>query len=327
MKAKIAVIGCGEWGKHLIRNFFELGFLHSVCDNNLELANHFAKKFNTKCSTYDKILNDSSIKGIVLAVPAYLHYTLALDAFNKGKSVFVEKPIAMSVSETELMIASAKKNKVKLMVGHLMRYHPIFNKIKKIVDSGKIGEINYLYSNRLSFGRVRSNEDVIWSFAPHDISMVISLLNEQPEFVFTKASSMIQKNILDIASIHLDFKSGIKTKISISWLNPFKEVKLTIVGKKATIVFDDTKNWNEKLTIYSYDFSHKINFINRYLKHTSVEYIKVPQEEPLKIECQHFIDVIEKNIEPKTNGYEGLDVVKILTAASNSHKKNKKIKI
>ena len=325
MNHKIAVIGCGEWGKHLIRNFFELGFLHSVCDNNIELANQFARKYNTKFFSYDEILKNPTVKGVVLAVPAKFHCSLAIDALNKGKHVFVEKPIAMSVSETELMIASAKKNKVKLMVGHLMLYHPIFKSIKRIIDSKKIGELNYIYSNRLSFGRVRSFEDVIWSFAPHDISMVLSILNEQPEFIYTKSSSMIQKNILDIASIHLEFKSGVKSNISVSWLNPVKEVKLTIIGKNATLVFDDVKDWNEKLSIQRHQV--EINQGSPNLKKENLEFIKVIEDEPLKNECQHFINVVDKNIKSLTDQHEGLKVLKVLTAAAQSQKENKTIKI
>jgi predicted dehydrogenase len=207
-------------------------------------------------------LNDQNIKGVVLAVPVHLHASMAIEAMNKNKHVFVEKPLGMNEVEAETMIATAKKNKVQLMVGHLLQYHPIFKTIKEYVGEGKIGEINYIYSNRLSFGKVRSNEDVIWSFAPHDISMILSLTGQEPEYVSTNAISILQKNIADTATIHLQFKSGLQSHISVSWLHPYKEHKLVVVGQSAMLVFDDTKAWHEKLALYPYKIVSSKNLIN-----------------------------------------------------------------
>ena len=208
MKKNITVVGCGYWGKNLVRNFSELGALYSICDPNTEIANKYAGQYNVKNSSFIEIINDLNIKGVVLAVPAHLHASMAIEAMNKGKHVFVEKPLAMNENESELMIATAKKNDVNLMVGHLLQYHPIFKKILKIVNANEIGELNYIYSNRLSFGKVRTKEDIIWSFAPHDISMILSLAGQDPEFIITKSTSILQKNLADIATIHMEFKSG-----------------------------------------------------------------------------------------------------------------------
>ena len=317
MKKNIAVVGCGYWGKNLVRNFSELGVLSSICDPNHSIANIFANKYNVKSCSFAEILDDADIEGVVLAVPAELHATMAIDAINKGKHVFVEKPLAMNEVEANLMIATAEKNNVQLMVGHLLQYHPIFKTVLKMFKNGDIGEINYIYSNRLSFGKVRSKEDVIWSFAPHDISMILSLVGEEPEHISCKSSSFLQKNLADIASIHMKFKSGIKSDIRVSWINPLKEVKLVVTGKSGMLVFDDTKTWNEKLVLHSYEIDH-LKGLN--LKKTKEEYIKVTEEEPLKNECQHFIDVIEGNLKPLTDAFEGLKVLKVLTAASIKEK-------
>jgi predicted dehydrogenase len=325
MKKNIAVIGCGHWGKNLVRNFSELGALSSICDPNTEIVEKYAKQFSVKKCSFTEILNDPNIKGVVLTVPAHLHASMAIEAMNKNKYVFVEKPLAMNEVEAELMIATAKKNKVQLMVGHLLQYHPIYKTIREYVGTGKIGEINYIYSNRLSFGKVRTEEDVIWSFAPHDISMILSLTDQVPEYVSTNAISILQKNIADTATIHLQFKSGLKSHISVSWLHPYKEHKLVIVGQSAILVFDDTKSWHEKMALYPFKVVSSKNLIN--LQNSNVQYVKVNEEEPLKNECQHFIDVVEKDIQPLTDGAEGLRVLKVLSAASRSQTKNEKVKL
>jgi predicted dehydrogenase len=325
LKKKIAVVGCGHWGKNLIRNFSELGALYSVCDSVTKVANLYANKYKIKNLSFSEIINDPNIKGVVLTVPAQLHSSMAIEVMKKGKHIFVEKPLAMNEAEAETMIAIAKKNEAQLMVGHLLQYHPIFKTIREFVAAGKIGEIKYIYSNRLSFGKARTKEDVIWSFAPHDISMILSLTGQEPEYVSTNAISILKKNITDTATIHLQFKSGLKSHISLSWLHPYKEHKLVIVGQSAMLVFDDTKPWHEKLAIYPYEVMSSKSLIN--LQISNVQYAKVIEEEPLKKECQHFLDVVEKNIRPLTDGAEGLRVLKVLSAASRSQIKNERVKL
>jgi UDP-2-acetamido-3-amino-2,3-dideoxy-glucuronate N-acetyltransferase len=325
MKKNIAVVGCGHWGKNLIRNFYELGALASICDPNIEIAEQYSKQYSVQNHLFSEIINGSNIEGVVLAVPAKHHAAMAIDAMKKGKHVFVEKPLAMNESEATLMIQTAKENKVRLMVGHLLHYHPVFKKVKDLVQSGEIGEINYIYSNRLSFGKVRTEEDIIWSFAPHDISMILSLANQEPEFITAHSAAMLQDNIADSAIIHITLKSGLKSHISVSWLHPYKEQKLVVTGKKAMLVFDDTKPWNEKLSIQRYQA--EINQGSPNLKKDDLEFIKVTEDEPLKNECQHFINVVENNTEPLTNEHEGLKVLKVLTAATRSLKNNTVIKI
>ncbi len=325
MKKNIAVIGCGYWGKNLVRNFYELGVLSAICDPNYLISNKFSKRYKVKNNSFMEILNDPNITGIAFAVPAELHASMAVDAMNKGKHVFVEKPLAMNEVEGKLMIKTARKNNVQLMVGHLLQYHPIFRTILKMIKAGDIGEIKYVYSNRFSFGKVRSREDVIWSFAPHDISMILSIIGKKPKSISVNSNCILQKKITDYASIHLEFAKGLKSHISVSWLNPYKEQKLVIVGKSGMLVFDDTKSWGEKLAYNYYEIKH-YNDLPNLQKHDE-KYIKVSEEEPLKNECQHFVDVVKDNIKPLTNGAEGLRVLKILSAASLAKDRNQIIKL
>jgi UDP-2-acetamido-3-amino-2,3-dideoxy-glucuronate N-acetyltransferase len=221
MKKNIAVVGCGYWGKNLVRNFSELGALYSVSDVNMETAKNYANQYKVKSLTFDETINNKDIEGVVLTVPAKLHAPMAIEAMKKGKHIFVEKPLALNETDAKLMIETAKGNNVKLMVGHLLHYHPIFKEIKKIVKEGQIGKLEYIQSSRLSFGRYRTEEDVIWSFAPHDISMILSLINQEPELVSAHSTAVLQDNIADTATIHMTFKSGLKSHISVSWLHPY----------------------------------------------------------------------------------------------------------
>ena len=325
MKKNIAVIGCGHWGKNLVRNFAELGALIAVCDPNEELANSYAKEYHVDNLSFTTIINDVNIEGVVLAVPAPLHASMAIEIMNAGKHVYVEKPLAMNRIEAEDMIASAVENGVQLMVGHLLQYHPIFIAARELVESGELGDLSYVYSNRLSFGKVRSEEDVIWSFAPHDISMILSLTGQEPEVVKTESSCILQSDIADIATIHMEFKSDLKAHVTVSWFHPFKEQKLVVVGQDGMAVFDDTKPWNEKFALYRHVVHSVDGVLN--LEKAKVEYIEVPESEPLRNECKHFINVVNENVAPLTGGDEGLSVLKVLSAASLSKSKNEAIRL
>tara|TARA_B100001093_G_scaffold512768_1_gene583255 strand:- start:577 stop:1536 length:960 start_codon:yes stop_codon:yes gene_type:complete len=312
MKKNIAVVGCGSWGKNLVRNFSELGALNSVSDVNSEIANNYANQYQVKNLSFGEIINDKNIEGVVLAVPANLHATMSIDVMNKGKHVLVEKPLALNEIDAKLMIEVSKKNNVKLMVGHLLHYHPIFKEIKKIVENGQIGKLEYINSNRLSFGKYRNEEDIIWSFAPHDISMILSLTKEKPNIVKCNSKSIIKENHADIANIYMEFPSGLKSNISVSWINPNKEVKLVITGTSAMLIFDDTKPWDKKLSFISYDIKKTKNLID--INKSILKFIEISEEEPLKNECKHFLEVVKNNIQPLTDGIEGQKVVEVLSA-------------
>jgi len=323
MKKNIAVVGCGHWGKNLVRNFSELGALAAVCDPNDKLAQSYAEQYNVGNLSFAAILANLAVEGVVLAVPAPLHASMAIEVMNARKHVYVEKPLAMNRIEAEAMIASAKKNGVQLMVGHLLQYHPIFMAVRGLVESGELGSLSYVYSNRLSFGKVRSEEDVIWSFAPHDISMILSLTGQEPEVVRTESSCILQPNIADTATVHMEFKSALKAHISVSWLHPYKEQKLVVVGEDSMAVFDDTKPWNEKLALYRHSVKSSGGLPS--LEKAEVKYLEILQSEPLRNECQHFLDVVSRNIVPLTDGVEGLRVLNVLSAASLSESKNEAV--
>jgi len=326
MKKNIAVVGCGHWGKNLVRNFSKLGVLASVCDPNVDLAKKYADKYKVNNCTYSEIIDDENIEGIVLAVPAPLHSSMAIEAMQAKKHVYVEKPLAMNKAEAEEMILSAKENNVKMMVGHLLQYHPIFMYLLSLIRSGDLGNLRYLYSNRLSFGKVRSEEDVVWSFAPHDISMILSIVGEEPSKVNVISAKMLQPEIADSATVHLEFGKGLKSHISVSWLHPFKEQKLVVIGDLAMAVFDDTKPWNEKLAIYR----HSVDLSNGVLPDltkSEAEYPSVASSEPLRNECQHFIDVVNSDVTPRTDGAEGMRVLKVLSASTLSQTQNMPINV
>lgn len=316
MQKKIAVVGCGYWGKNLVRVFSELKALVAVSDPDQDLATRYASEYCAENMSFDEIINDPSIDGVALAVPAPLHSPMAVAAMNKSKNVFVEKPIAMNENEAKLMLDAASKNKVQLMVGHLLQYHPIFMELKKFKESGILGNIQYIYSNRLSLGKVRSEEDVIWSFAPHDISMILSITGCEPTYIKAESSNILRKELADTAILHLRFPCGLKAHISVSWLHPIKEQKLVLIGDKGMAIFDDCKPWSKKLALYR----HIVNPSQpeKILNKSDVEYIQVQETEPLRNECQHFLDVLDNLSKPITDGKEGLRVLNVLTAASKS---------
>ncbi len=311
----ISVIGCGYWGKNLIRNFYELGELSSVCDYSSTLASQFGSQYQVPALSFEDVLL-SDCRGVVIALPAFLHAEYAIKALEAGKHVYVEKPLAMNIDDANKMIAASNKNNKKLMVGHLLQYHPIFCKIKMMLNDGMVGDINYLYSNRLSLGKVRSEENVLWSFAPHDISMILSLANSAIKDIYCHSSSKLQHDVADNIICSMNFTNGIQAHIFCSWMNPFKEHKLVLMGSKGMIVFDDTKQWNEKLCFYNHNFD--VTKSPPVFKKEDPSYILVEEKEPLKEECKHFVDVVKKEIQPLTCAEEGKRVLSILSMASDS---------
>jgi UDP-2-acetamido-3-amino-2,3-dideoxy-glucuronate N-acetyltransferase len=325
MKKNIVVVGCGHWGKNLVRNFAEIGSLYAVCDPNLDLSSELSEKYKVHNLSFEQILEDSNIQGVVLAIPAPLHASFAIKVMNSGKHAYVEKPLAMNENEAIAMIQSSKENNVHLMVGHLLQYHPIYIKVKEMVKSKVLGDIHYIYSNRSSFGKIRTQEDVIWSFAPHDISMILALSEEKIDSVRAESKCIVQKDIADLAIINLTFSQGLKAHINVSWLNPYKEHRLVVIGSDGSLVFDDTKNWKEKLAFFENEFKNLDNEI--YITQNNKSYIDVIESEPLRNECKHFMEVVNNDSHPLTNGYEGLKVLKVLSAASKSKITEEVIKI
>ena len=314
----IAIIGSGYWGKNLVRNYHELGVLKLICDKNETVLEQFKKQYPDVniCFALNDALSKKDIKGVVIATPAETHFTLAREALLAGKHVYVEKPLVFREEEGEELIFLAEKKNLILMVGHLLQYHPVFVRLKDLALSGELGRINYIYSHRLNLGKIRREENILWSFAPHDISMILSLAGEDPESVFATGGNYLHKKIADVTTTHLVFPSGLRAHIFVSWLHPFKEQKLVVVGDKKMAVFDDTRDWPDKLLLYP----HEIKWQNNMPVPTKAdaERIDIPQNEPLRAECMHFLACIADGIKPETDGIEGLRVLKILKAGQRS---------
>jgi len=317
---RVVVVGCGYWGRNLVRNFWELGALSVICDidaDKLEVAKIKYPGMKT-VSSFKEVLEDGDIDGIVVATPAIYHYEMGKEALLADKHVFVEKPLALDTRQGEELVALAEKKKKILMVGHILRYHPAIDKLKELIDRGELGKIQYIYSNRLNIGKIRSEENILWSFAPHDISVILFLLKESPESIYATGGSYLQRKIPDVTITTMDFVSGVKAHIFVSWLHPFKEQKLVVVGDKRMAVFDDISK--EKLFLYP----HKIEWIDRVpvACKAETEIVPVEMEEPLKRECKHFLECINNNETPKTDGREGLRVLQVLQALEESLKQN-----
>ena len=254
----IAVIGAGNWGKNLIRNFFELNALKVICDRDEASLKQMRKLYPSCdfCASLTDALFRDDISGVVIATPAETHFTLARKVLLSGKHVFVEKPLTLSGKDAANLIDLAKKKNLILMVGHLLQYHPAFIKLKQLAQEGELGRINYIYSHRLNLGKIRREENILWSFAPHDISMILALAGEEPESIIATGGNYLHKKIADVTTTHLEFSSGLKAHVFVSWLHPFKDQKLVVVGDQKMAVFDDTLPWEEKLLIYP----HHVNW-------------------------------------------------------------------
>ncbi len=315
-RPRIAMVGCGYWGKNLTRNFAALGALARVCDADSATAGRMAGEYGATSAGWEDVLGDPDVEAVALATPAAQHAQMAKEALLAGKHVFVEKPIALELAEAQELVDLAAERGRTLMVGHLLQYHPVFLKLKEMVRSGEIGRLQYLYSTRVNLGKIRREEDILWSFAPHDISMILSLVGEEPDRVTAVGSTFLHHQIADTTITHMSFPSGQSAHIFVSWLHPFKEQRLVVVGDRGMLVFDDTRPWEEKLCRYS----HQINWIDGRPEPVKAEAepIAVDADEPLKRECEHFLDCIAQGTQPRTDGAEGVRVLSVLARASES---------
>lgn len=314
----VAVVGAGYWGKNLVRNFHNLGALRHICDPKEALLDAFAATCpdvpRTAC--LETVLADPQVAGVAVATPAETHYAIAKAALAAGKHVLVEKPMTLAESEARELIGLAETKGLTLMVGHLLQYHPLFLCLKDMAASGELGRIDYVYSNRLNLGKIRREENILWSFAPHDISMILSLAGGEPQAVQTTGGYYLHHAIADVTTTHLEFASGMKAHIFVSWLHPFKEQKLVVVGERKMAVFDDTLPWADKLLLYP----HAIRWENQMPVPVKAEpeRVDVAQGEPLRLECQHFLDCMASGRTPRTDGHEGLRVLRVLNASQKS---------
>jgi UDP-2-acetamido-3-amino-2,3-dideoxy-glucuronate N-acetyltransferase len=308
---KIAVIGSGYWGKNLVRNFAGLGVLGAVCDSDTKTletlkAQHPGSK---TCTSYSDVLRDEAIQAVAIATPAETHGIMVREALLAGKDVFVEKPLCLSADQGRALVDLARERGRILMVGHLLWYHPAILKLKEFIDTGELGRIQYIYSNRLNLGKIRREENILWSFAPHDISVILGLLGETPNRVTAQGGNYLHEQIADTTVTLLSFPSGVKAHIFVSWLHPFKEQKLIVVGDRKMAVFDDVEK-KDKLLLYPHSIQWKgqIPVANR----ADAQPVEIATNEPLREECAHFLDSVRTRRRPRTDGEEGLRVLSVL---------------
>lgn len=324
MNRNVAVIGCGHWGKNLVRNFAELGALHTICDSSPETLGRFDNLYPdvSRETDFEQMLAQKEINGVVISTPAVHHYAMAKQALLAGKDVLVEKPLSLTVEEGEELVRLAAEKGSILMVGHVLEYHPGIVKLKQLVDSGKLGKLDYIYSSRLNLGKFRTEENILWSFAPHDISVILLLLNEMPQAVSAHGGCYLHRDIADVTVTTMSFASGVKAHIFVNWLHPYKEQKLVVVGEQKTAVFDDVAPQN-KLRLYDYQIEWANGVpVPRQQEPTAVEFTMT---EPLKLECQHFLDCLVSRRKPKVDGHKGLQVLEILSYCQKSLEQGGKV--
>lgn len=313
---KIGLIGCGGWGKNLARNLHALGVLSVIVDPS-DAAKAMAAELGVDhCDTSELVLDDRDIDAVVIATPAETHASLGIAALLAGKHVYVEKPIALSGEDALRLTDTAKSCGLTLMVGHLLQYHPIYVALVELVKNNRLGAVRHIISSRLNLGMVRNEENVMWSFSPHDVSMVLGLASSRPLRVRAVGSAFLQPGIDDVVTMHIAFKDGLVSEVRSSWCHPEKEQKLVVVGSSAMAVFDDTAEWDYKLkfTEYNIDRSAPRPRAVRGLEQT----VAVSKGEPLRLEMQHFVDCITNGKHPRTDGKEAMRVLSILQASQKS---------
>jgi UDP-2-acetamido-3-amino-2,3-dideoxy-glucuronate N-acetyltransferase len=315
----VAVVGCGYWGKNLVRNFHQLGRLRVICDVDRNRLEELRQEYEgvAVCDSYEELFNRDDIEGVAIAAPAAQHYTLAKQALEMGKDVFVEKPLSLHVQDAEELTQLARKAGRILMVGHLLQYHPAIQKLQSLIREGALGKVQYIYSSRLNFGKLRTEENILWSFAPHDISAILLLLGEEPCSVAAHGGSYLNSNVADVTLTSCNFSSGVTAHIFVSWLHPFKEQKLVVVGDRQMAVFDDMQT-DRKLVLYP----HRVEWLDRHpiAKRSEGQVVPLPALEPLRLECSHFLECISTRRTPDTDGDNGIRVLRILNASEQSLK-------
>ena len=256
---RIAVVGAGYWGINHVRNFSDLGALEIVCDPSPASRNLIADSFPGVRieSDFEQVLQDRTVRGVVIATPAETHYRLARAAIEAGKDALIEKPLTLDITDAEALVTLAEHRGAVLMVGHLLEYHPAVIRLRELVASGELGELRYIYSTRLNLGKVRREENILWSFAPHDIAIILRLVGEWPSHVSATGGAYLQPNIADVTVTNIEFGAGIRAHIFVSWLHPYKEQRLVVIGSKRMAVFDDVRK-SDKLLIYD----QGVDFVN-----------------------------------------------------------------
>ena len=326
---EVAVVGIGGWGKNLARNYAQIpeSNLRYICDLDQAKLDQAARQYpGTRMTrSFDELLQDPALHAIVIATTAPSHYQLCKQTLLAGKDAYVEKPFVLQVHEAEELTRLAEQQKRLIMVGHLLEYHPVVNRLKDMIRNGELGQVHYVYAQRLNLGTVRGDENALWNFAPHDISSILYMLGQEPTDVSARGQSYLQREIEDVVFLSLNFANKVMAHIHVSWLDPHKTRKITIVGSRKMVVFDDLEA-SEKLRIYdkgaqvSTDYDSFAEYIGLRFGDILVPYIKM--SEPLRLECLHFLECVKTRRRPLSDGQDGLRVVKVLDAAQRSLKAN-----
>lgn len=324
MKNRIAVIGCGSWGKNYIRNLNDLGVLGAICDSNESRLQKWKERFPYLEIQSDSrsVLKNPEIDAAVISTPSWTHFDLARLALLHDKDVLVEKPLTLSSQECEQLIALAQGRQKILMVGHILHYHPAIVELKKILANEDLGKINYIYSTRLNLGSFRAEENILWSFAPHDISVILGLLKATPEYVSAQGGNYLKKHISDVTVSTMGFSEGTKAHIFVSWLHPFKEQKIVVIGERQMAVFDDVSQ-DKKLLLYNHTIDWDPN--SPLPSKAPAIPVSIENTEPLRAECLHFLECVQARKTPLTDGIEGLKVLRVLEACQKSLESGGKI--
>ena len=303
----IALIGCGNWGKNIARNLYQMGSLTCIYDSNIKLSEKLSYDYSLPTLELNKIFKDHNINAIVIASPAMTHKDIAIEALNNDKDVFIEKPFCLSLTDAQKLSELAKNKNRILMVGHLLNYHNAFIKMKELIKNGKIGVPQNIRANRLALGAIRSEESVIYDLSAHDISMILSIVKELPIDVNVQSIHHHDNVGPDAVSIKLSFSKGLTALINSDWMSPYKEHKFSIIVTKGSLIFDDTKTWSEKLLYNPSIVTSKNSIIN-----APIEKIEIQENEPLKSELKEFIDCIYSRKSPLTDHQEAVKVQTVM---------------
>jgi predicted dehydrogenase len=313
-------VGLGPWGSNLARNFNELGRLKWLCDLDEERFNGLAARFPSTQLTrrLEDLLDDPKVEAIVVATPVVSHAELAKRALHAGKHVFVEKPMALTAREAEELLAIASERELVLMPGHLLLYHPGIRKLKELVDLGELGEVLYVYGNRQNLGTIRRDENSLWSLGVHDLSVILHLLDEEPSEVWARGESFLKQGVEDVVFGYLRFPSGKLAHMHLSWLDPHKMRRMTVVGDKRMAVFDDME-LERKVTVYDKAAEQPVGTYGEWRTRTGDIYSpRLPNDEPLRLECTHFLDLIRGEGDPLVAARDGVAVVRVLEQLQQS---------
>jgi predicted dehydrogenase len=310
----VAVVGCGYWGKNLVRNFFQLGALAVVCDATSagrETAAQVAPQIPVEANLEDVLRSD--VPGVVIATPAETHFDIVKRALLAGKDVFVEKPLALTYDQGHILVRLAEEAGAILMVGHVLEYHPAIVRMLELVRAGELGKVRYISSNRLNLGKVRREENILWSFAPHDIAIILRLMGSMPFQVTAHGGSYVQPNIADVTVTHMLFDNDVRAHIYVSWLHPFKEQRLVVIGSKKMASYDDI---SKQLVLY--DQRVEVQEGQPVPIKGSGDLVAFGDAEPLNLECRAFLEAIRTRQPPVTDGESGLCVLQVLQSAQRS---------